>query len=474
MTRSQLLIRPGTATLMCLIAACSDNTPTRSEPGRSSVTAREDVAVGSITLTPDSITAHAGREILFAVQAVVVDVRGRELTGVPVEWSTSDTSVAYISVTRSDSGVPATAWIAGRGRSGSVNIMASIHGRMATAAIALEDLTRVPMRSVVAGQIDRLCLLTTTGAAYCQGGWAVNAPVRMSGELAFGSVAVGRNHSCALTPADVAYCWGRNYDGQLGAQTQEICNPADAHLKTSCEPLRVSGDHAFTQIAVGRFHTCGLTKEAAVFCWGERFGASPVPVGGERRFVKIDAGMLHTCGLTDSGVVYCWGHPYSQYADTIAWDDPGSREPVPVAPATTFTDFVVGSESSISGERDHACGRTTEGAVLCWIATAADSVRLFEVSLPAGVSLAAMDGGLRHTCGLATDGAAYCWGWVFDWDVFDRRAFEPTRVQGLAFVSVSSGGGGFDGEEGRACGLATDGRAYCWDPAIGQPWPVLR
>jgi len=78
-----------------------------------------------------------------------------------------------------------------------------------------------------------------------------------------------------------------------------------------------------------------------------------------------------------------------------------------------------------------------------------------------------------HTCGLATNGVAWCWGWTTDdqgiyWDV----QFGPTPVTGPTFRKLSGGNGGFDGHEGRSCGLAIQGGGYCRDPAFGDPWPI--
>lgn len=91
------------------------------------------------------------------------------------------------------------------------------------------------------------CGLTTSGAAYCWGdnrfgqlgdGTGGNAgdlssmPVAVSGGITFQSVSVAGNHVCGLEITGVAYCWGRNFQGQLG----------NGNLGTnSTTPVRVSG-----------------------------------------------------------------------------------------------------------------------------------------------------------------------------------------------------------------------------------------
>ena len=46
-----------------------------------------------------------------------------------------------------------------------------------------------------------------------------NVPVAVLGGLTFQSVSAGASHSCGLTTAGVAYCWGINTFGQLGDGT---------------------------------------------------------------------------------------------------------------------------------------------------------------------------------------------------------------------------------------------------------------
>jgi alpha-tubulin suppressor-like RCC1 family protein len=46
-----------------------------------------------------------------------------------------------------------------------------------------------------------------------------NVPVAVSVGLTFQSVSAGFTHSCGVTTAGDAYCWGSNKDGQLGDGT---------------------------------------------------------------------------------------------------------------------------------------------------------------------------------------------------------------------------------------------------------------
>jgi alpha-tubulin suppressor-like RCC1 family protein len=56
----------------------------------------------------------------------------------------------------------------------------------------------------------------------------------------------------------VAYCWGSEFNGELG----------DGTTLTSATPVRVSGGQQFASLSAGYYHTCGVTISAAVYCWG--------------------------------------------------------------------------------------------------------------------------------------------------------------------------------------------------------------
>jgi len=176
------------------------------------------------------------------------------------------------------------------------------------------------------------CALTPQGHAYCWGDNALGelgnnssvdhstVPVPVAGGLTFTAVQAGGSHTCALTSNGTAYCWGRDWSGELGT---------GATIDSVATPTIVSGGLIFRQISAGEFHTCGITSTSAAYCWGDDeaaqlgnglFGAStdtPVQVSGGHDFVSVAAGLLHTCALTAAGVAYCWGDELCQ--EHVCW-----------------------------------------------------------------------------------------------------------------------------------------------------------
>lgn len=166
------------------------------------------------------------------------------------------------------------------------------------------------------------CGVTGSGTAYCWGdssdgqlgiGTANAAahpvPAPISG-IAFASISAGLgSHTCALTPAGSAYCWGQNAFGALG----------DGSGAQRQAPVAVTGGIVFAQIVAGGFigHTCGRTSTGQGYCWGENeVGAvgdgsladrfAPTAIAGQHSFSSLDAGFRHTCGLVGTAL-YCWG-----------------------------------------------------------------------------------------------------------------------------------------------------------------------
>jgi alpha-tubulin suppressor-like RCC1 family protein len=117
------------------------------------------------------------------------------------------------------------------------------------------------------------CAITTAGAAWCWGrgdagqlgtGATTGAlvPVRVAGNHVFSQISAGAEHTCALTREGAPLCWGSNQFGRAGQPVEGAVIPQPAPLVTT---LR------FSQITAGGLHTCALTAAGEAWCWG--FGA---------------------------------------------------------------------------------------------------------------------------------------------------------------------------------------------------------
>jgi alpha-tubulin suppressor-like RCC1 family protein len=161
------------------------------------------------------------------------------------------------------------------------------------------------------------CGLTSGGSPECwQRGDVVASPV--PGGFSFTVISVGGQHACGLRADGELNCWGDNRSGQLG----------DFTLVSRDTPAPVASTQRFTALAAGTTHTCAIAQDGQAYCWGSaldgRLGyggtpptyghyiAAPARVrGGDLpaavQWRAIGAGDRHSCGVTAEGRVYCWG-----------------------------------------------------------------------------------------------------------------------------------------------------------------------
>ncbi len=264
------------------------------------------------------------------------------------------------------------------------------------------------------------CWGTNNGAGLLGNGLASDTsgrtPVLVSGGQTFASITVGHDFTCALTPAGAAYCWGSQLSGALG---DGVIATTNNDIKTT--PTAVLGGVAFTTISAGSSHTCGLTAAGAAWCWGSNASgqlgdgsqttrAQPVQVTGGLTFTKISAGSSHTCAMTAAGKIYCWGNS-NRVGDAVAANQ-NKTSPYALPTANTF--------SEISAGWSHSCAITTAGVAYCWGDNYYGAIgNGTSGSTTAQRGLTAVSGGLsfsrimakeQRTCGVTTANALYCWG----------------------------------------------------------------
>ena len=212
-------------------------------------------------------------------------------------------------------------------------------------------------------------------------------------------------------------------------------------------------DVAFTQIAAGKWHACGLREDATAFCWGSgnSYGEQNPPLV---KFRQLAAGLHFTCGVRDGGSLVCWGdnqygqssHPSGEFAAVAA----GRRHACALdatGMATCWGEgYAVGGEieaggaafTEIGGGFGYSCGLTVGKDLLCW------RNKGEPVITPGPFRVLAV--GLHHQCALGEDGGAFCLG-----NNDSRQATPPPT----AFTAIAAGWS-------HSCGITERGWLECW------------
>jgi alpha-tubulin suppressor-like RCC1 family protein len=313
------------------------------------------------------------------------------------------------------------------------------------------------------------CGITTTGKAYC---WGRNfqgqlgdgtdttrlLPTPVAGGLVFRNVSAGQDHTCGVTSDFLAYCWCEPIGGKLG-----IGSPIRKIVTT---PLRVASGLKFRIVSVGSSHSCGLTvPDERAYCWGNNsLGElgdgtfterdTPVAVAGGRRFRQVTTGALHTCAVTPDYKAYCWG-----------WDAEGQLGDGTTRQNRSRPSLVVGGHLFVQIDAGFAntCAVTTTAKAFCWgeppVGDGSTVSRFEPRAVSGSLTFTRVTAGDSHMCGEATGKKAYCWGQGSLGSLGNGQAFgivtKPAAVGGgLLFAQLSAGRG--------TCGKTSGGAAYCW------------
>jgi len=257
----------------------------------------------------------------------------------------------------------------------------------------------------------------------------------------------GYGHNCVVRANGAVYCWGRNYDGQLGNNTTTDSSKAVQVLK-----------------AMGSAATAPLTG-----------------------IVDLDGGSAMVCGHDTTGIVWCWGYNGSGQLGDGTTTTRHIAAPV-MAGSASFT----GAENIVSGD-SFTC--TKKGAdYWCWGADGdgqfgdgsngtGDYVNPFKVATTSAIGL-----GNYHACWVNADTSISCAGANYhgqmgngsgnDYTGADQKTPAPVITEAgtpfMGAVELAAGGA-------MTCARTMDGHVWCWgDNKYGQigggsptPYPAI-
>ena len=302
----------------------------------------------------------------------------------------------------------------------------------------------------IAGAHSSSCALIDDGSVVCWGAYeqaedGVGSPrPKHSGrpweakpaDRRFKSISTGWSHSCGLTSEGVVHCWGFNDYGQLDVPTGR-----------------------YQSVAASLYYSCGLRTDGQIRCWGQNdfsgYGSTTPPTTGgptgqaappSGKFTAVSAGWEHACALNSNREIVCWGRNHNGQADppdgqyeaiSAGWDYSCA-----LTDGGSIDCWGLGPEhapaakyASVSTGWEYACGVTTGYQLRCW-----GSDGHGRASPPAG-DFIAVKAGKVHTCGVRTDGTVTCWGFGFYGQTKVPRNLRAGQRDGVIQVTQLDGGG---------------------------------
>ena len=142
------------------------------------------------------------------------------------------------------------------------------------------------------------------------------------------SVSCGAQHTCVLSTDRNIKCFGANDDGQLGyGHTDNVGDHVD-EMGEALETVKLGTNFEAIQVSAGGEHSCALSADLTVKCWGKNSNGqlgqgdretrgdesgqmfnflTPIDLGTNFQVSSIHSGWSHVCALSIDHDVKCWG-----------------------------------------------------------------------------------------------------------------------------------------------------------------------
>ncbi len=322
-------------------------------------------------------------------------------------------------------------------------------------------------------------------------------------------LALGRDHSCALAGSEgTVYCWGANYNGQLGDGTTSPRAFAEPVLAPEgAGDGRLTG---ITYLSAGFWHTCAVTSDGRAVCWGRDWSgslgrgqgtssaASSVtrpsyvlqPGTGSTHLEGVKAtalGATFSCFSLGMGIA-CTGDAFRGKLGngTTGTEQSVDRAGPVLSPLSDNQDWAL-PVLAMTNASSFQCALTSAGMVACWGSGGRGQVGRgdFNASNPVPGFVMNSEGkdillGVRHlsaadshVCATTEDDEAWCWGnnqYQTLGSTLGANDLGITRIRSALPVAVRDPATGqrltaidrvVPGVE-HTCALMRDKRVLCW------------
>ncbi len=328
-------------------------------------------------------------------------------------------------------------------------------------------------------------------------------PVNFGAGLTVSQIASANQYSCALFTNNSLKCWGRAL-GTVFVKSGVIGGSLST-VGPNLAPLDLGSGLHFVKVALGRYHACALTNDSRVKCWGDNTSGelgygdvTPRGPGPSLPFVElpagdtivdIKAGIYHTCILTINGQVRCWGsgqHGQLGHGSTSnIGDAPGEMgenlPAVDLGTGLTVVQFAIGHQ--------HNCAVLSNDSLKCWGRNSDGQLGLGDtlnrgdgptemgnnlatVNLGTNLKAIQVSGNYYSTCALLNTNQIKCWGNNTNGVLgqgHSNKLGDGANEMGdsLAAIDLGADFSPVEIESGayHSCALSDAGKVKCWGAA---------
>ncbi|KMZ63388.1 Regulator of chromosome condensation (RCC1) family protein [Zostera marina] len=233
-------------------------------------------------------------------------------------------------------------------------------------------------------------------------------------------ISAGYYHSAAITEDGKLFMWGRNSSGQLGLGKKSSNIVSKPARVDSLVEFHIEG------VALGSDHTIAITDKGQALSWGDggsgklghglQYGILGFPKGlreymprliahfGDVKITKIAAGLLHSACIDENGSVFVFGEPGFRNTDntsnpSIVNDLPFSED---VACGGYHTCAVTHGGLHVWGSNENGCLGFRSSGIF-------KNPERIEGSVM-NTSVSEVSCGWKHTAAIC-DGKVFTWGW---------------------------------------------------------------
>ncbi len=293
-------------------------------------------------------------------------------------------------------------------------------------------------------------------------------------------IVAGSYHTCMLLKGQVR-CWGDQNINGYRTRIGKTRSPASVRTLSFMEK-----NSLVKQITAGLVHTCVLFDDNSVRCWGQNnvgqlgvgnttpitqtsiAGTDIMFAGMDVQIKQIDAGNDHTCALSVDNKVFCWGSGSNGKLGNNATTNIGDNSPMTAIPtvvgAVSGNFPMIQDPVKVVAGANHTCVSFTEHDVVCWglpselgnngataaagmtgVILGANAVTAMSSSLQ-NLNIKDIVSGSGITCILTNTNKAVCWGvgaagqLGYGCGMANSAAPTSHRVGSVGSVSTMTGG----------------------------------